>query len=645
LKLEVKWLAYLATKEGMLDSAKCLVLKHALGPDADILAFGEKLYDRGYCSNFDRLQELVTSAYKKAEAKLPVPSNPFDVLKSTSPRLSMRPTEPTPSPLSSAPEQESSIELESLIPSESKTEPVSEAESEPATPSPILPSLTPVSRPKPSDARRTFTRPSLSNDSPEPPVAQAPAPVAQTSAPIEQAPNPVERPTTSPRISIRNSLATKNTPDEPPQVNPIHSQTVAPAPAQALAPAPAPAAAPVVQQSVAPEPKLSRERPDVLMEMPDEWPDFDDIESLSESAARQFLVQLLLKSQSEEASDLHLCADARPFIRRNRCVEYFDDHVLTESESEKLNKALLSEYQHHEFDKNHDLDYALAFDQHRRYRVNLMVHKEGLSGTYRLIPNQVKTLEELGFSEPETIKKLLSYHNGLIMVTGPLGSGKTATLAALIHELNCQRQDHLITVESPIEIVQQSNECHITQREVGSHTETYHSALKGALRQDPDIIVIGEMRDLETVEMAISASETGHLVIGTMHTSDAANTLNRLLDVFPAAQQTQIRSMVAESLKGIICQRLLPSTQGGVELAYELLLNNAAVGTMIRSNKADGLSNIIETSHNAGMVLMDKSIFALWETNRISDEVALTNLVSHPMKLHIRNSNQAAATA
>jgi len=231
------------------------------------------------------------------------------------------------------------------------------------------------------------------------------------------------------------------------------------------------------------------------------------------------------------------------------------------------------------------------------------------------------------------------------MVTGPLGSGKTATLAALVDELNRHRQDHLITVESPIEMVQHSNRCHITQREVGSHTETFHSALKGALRQDPDIIVIGEMRDLETVEMAISASETGHLVIGTMHTSDAGNTLNRLLDVFPAAQQAQVRSMVAESLKGIICQRLLPSTQGGVELAYELLLNNAAVGNLIRSNKADGLANIIETGRKEGMVLMDKSIFALWEAGRISREVALKNLVSRPMKEQIRQSGAAAVSA
>ncbi len=395
----------------------------------------------------------------------------------------------------------------------------------------------------------------------------------------------------------------------------------------------------------APEPKRSKERPEVSLNVPDEWPDFEDIETLPENATREWLVQLLLKCQSIGASDLHLCADSRPFIRHNRTVTYVGDHILTEEESENFNTSLLSEFQAHEFDTNQDLDYALSLDLHRRFRVNMMLHKDGMAATYRIVPDEVNTLEQLGFSDPDTIRKLLTYHNGLIMLTGPLGSGKTATLTSLVAELNRTRQDHLITVESPIEIVQHSDECQITQREVGSHTKTFHSALKGALRQDPDIIVIGEMRDLETVEMAISAYETGHLVIGTMHTSDAANTLNRLLDVFPAAQQTQIRSMVAESLRGIVCQRLLPSTDGGVELAYKLLLNNAAVGNLIRMDKADGLNNIIETGRGEGMVLMDKSIFALWQANRISDEAALANLISRPMKEQIRQHTQAPATA
>lgn len=321
-------------------------------------------------------------------------------------------------------------------------------------------------------------------------------------------------------------------------------------------------------------------------------------------------------------------------------IEYLGQQILSRAISKTLNTSLLSEFQKNAFECSHDVDHALALDPARRYRVNLMRHKEGISATYRVIPDTIPSLEALGFHQPGTIRNLLSYHNGLIMVTGPLGSGKTTTLAALIDELNNSRQDHLIAVESPIEIVQNSKLCQITQREVGAHTRSFQSALKGALRQDPDIIVIGEMRDLETVEMAISASETGHLVIGTMHTSDSANTLNRLLDVFPAAQQSQIRSMVAESLRGIVCQRLLPSTEGGVALAYELLLNNAAVGNLIRANKAEGLSNIIETGRSEGMILMDKSLFSLWESRRISDEVALANLTSLPMKEEIHRSKE-----
>ncbi len=626
MKLEVQWLAYLATQEGYLDSAKCLVLKHALGPDADILSFGEKLLDRGYCTDFDILQELVNDAYEKAEANEPVPSNPFDILRSSSSRLSMRP------------------DRENQTQPEAPTSPVSE------------PTFSTSSKPEielpASLASSRTARPSENRTGTTPPPRISKPPAEQVSIQQVEAPPPSRVSSERPRISMR--LRPVPNEEDSPQ---SHEQAVAPVDSQQESPVPvkpqtAPlqvAAQPAPIQSVpvgsAAEPKRSKERPEVSLNVPDDWPDFDDIETLSEKATREWLVQLLLKCQSIGASDLHLCADSRVFIRHNRAVTYVGDHILTGSESEKINTALLSEFQAHEFETNQDLDYALSLDLHRRYRVNMLLHKDGIAATYRIVPSEVNTLEQLGFDNPDTIRKLLTYHNGLIMVTGPLGSGKTATLASLVAELNRTRQDHLITVESPIEIVQHSEQCQITQREVGSHTKTFHSALKGALRQDPDIIVIGEMRDLETVEMAISASETGHLVIGTMHTSDAANTLNRLLDVFPAAQQTQIRSMVAESLRGIICQRLLSSTNGEVELAYELLLNNAAVGNLIRMDKADGLSNIIETGRSEGMVLMDKSIFALWQANRISDEVALANLNSRPMKEQVRQHAQTPATA
>jgi len=604
LKLEVQWLAYLANEAGILDSAKCLVLKHALGPEAELLAFGEKLIDRGYCTDVDTLQNLIEEAHAKGEAGAQVPNDPFEILQSTSKRTFGRrsPDADAPSPLRLSSTSSSTIQdspLTTSIPSQGSPKPW-----------------------KPSDGRRTLTTDNPfgrtgTNSHTE--IREAKL------APISF-PNPEAQPAHIP--SLRSNSGRVQ--DEPDALPTIQAQ---PAPQASVVAASTP-----VRSEHAPN--LTKERPEVSLEVEDEWPGFEKIASFSEQEARQCMVQLLLKSQCEGASDLHLCADACPFIRHNREVVYLGDHVLSAEEAKKLNLALLSEFQLDFFNKNHDLDYALSFNTHLRYRVNLMLHKDGLSGTYRLVPNQIRSLEELGFHEADNIRKLLTYHNGLIMVTGPMGSGKTATLAALIDEINRTRQDHLITVESPIEIVQHSDQCQITQREVGSHTNTFHSALKGALRQDPDIIVIGEMRDLETVEMAISASETGHLVIGTMHTSDAANTLNRLLDVFPAAQQTQIRSMVAESLKGIICQRLLPAADGGVEMAYELLLNCAAVGNLIRTNKADGLSNVIETGRKQGMILMDKSIFALWEAKRISDEVALANLVSRPMKQHILSGGQ-----
>ncbi len=338
------------------------------------------------------------------------------------------------------------------------------------------------------------------------------------------------------------------------------------------------------------------------------------------------MTALLLAACAEGASDLHVCADSRIFIRKNRAIQYQSAEVTSAAASEHLNLSLLTEQEKAEFLQHGEYDFALPLDSGQRFRVNLMKHRDGIAGTYRIIPATAPSLEALGFPNAERIKELLAYHNGLVLVTGPVGAGKTTTLSALVSILNQTREDHVITVEEPIEIIHHSDQCSITQRAVGPHTKTFKSALKGALRQDPDIIVIGEMRDLETIEMAISASETGHLVIGTMHTSDAATTLNRLLDVFPPAQQAQIRAMVAESLRGVICQRLLPSTDGGVALACELLLQNLAVSALIREGKTQGLDNVMETGRRAGMVQMDASVFELWQAGRITAEVALANI-------------------
>ncbi len=375
------------------------------------------------------------------------------------------------------------------------------------------------------------------------------------------------------------------------------------------------------------------------------WPDFPALETADAKAVLAATVDLLLTAQQAGCSDIHLCAAARPYVRRSRFIEYISEHILSADLSLRMNTALLSPALAQVFKERMDLDYALGLDEANRFRVNLMMHKDGPKGTYRCIPNRVAALEELGFSNAATLRKLLTYHNGLILVTGPVGSGKTTTLASLVQELNVARNDHIITVEDPIEIVIRSEGCNVTQREVGPHTKSFHSALKGALRQDPDIIVVAEMRNLETIEMAISASETGHLVIGTMHTSDAATTLNRLLDVFPPAQQAQIRAMVAESLRGIICQRLLPGKNGGVVLACELLMKNLAVAALIREGKSQGLRNIIETGVREGMVLMDQSVFDLWQQGKISDDVALQNITAKPLRDKIAPPTPAPAAA
>ena len=375
------------------------------------------------------------------------------------------------------------------------------------------------------------------------------------------------------------------------------------------------------------------------------WLEPSRLEDINDSEAKQALIALLLIAAHEGASDLHICADSRIFVRENRAVAYKSTGIVSAKVARALNLSILSDEQANYFNDKKDLDFALPFSSGQRFRVNLMQHKEGIAGTYRIVPAKTPSLEELGFPNADRLKELLAFHNGLILVTGPVGSGKTTTLAALIEILNQTREDHIITVEEPIEVIQQSNLCQITQRGVGSHTKTYKSALKGALRQDPDIIIIGEMRDLETIEMAISASETGHLVIATMHTSDASTTLTRLLDVFPPAQQTQIRSMAAESLRGIVCQRLMPNKKGGLTLASELLLQNMAVATLIRDGKIQALGNVMETGRSAGMVQMDYSVLELWQNGIIDDDIALANIRNRMLHQQIRDHRETEAVS
>jgi twitching motility protein PilT len=363
--------------------------------------------------------------------------------------------------------------------------------------------------------------------------------------------------------------------------------------------------------------------------------DFSPVESLSAEELKAFMLGVLATVQTLGASDLHLSAGAPPYIRNMRTLEFLSTTPLSPAQSERLNACLLAPDEAELFSRRHDYDYALAMEGGRRIRVNLMLHKDGVKGTYRIVPEHIRTPAELGFKNTTVLDKLLSYHNGLVLVTGPVGAGKTTTLNSLIDQLNRTREDHIITVEDPIEFLHLSQGCNITQRQAGHHTNSFASALKAALREDPDVIVIGELRDLETIEMAISASETGHLVIGTMHTSDATSTLNRLLDVFPPGQQSQIRAMVAQSLRGVLCQRLLPAKQGGVVLAAEILVNTLAVSSMIRDGKTQGIPSALDTGKREGMISMDNSILDLFREGKITAEVARTNILNKAVRASV----------
>ncbi|MBR2373057.1 MAG: PilT/PilU family type 4a pilus ATPase [Lentisphaeria bacterium] len=359
----------------------------------------------------------------------------------------------------------------------------------------------------------------------------------------------------------------------------------------------------------------------------EDLPSLSDTAYLDDSELEYRMIYLLSCLRHLGCSDLHISAGSPPFVRRQLQIERIDSYVLTAEDAEKLNMCLLSPERAEFFRKEQDTSFSLEVGSNR-FRVCMMFQKDGISGSYRLVPDHICQLEELGFMERDanTIRKLLDFNNGLILVTGPIGAGKTTTLAAMVDVVNERRSDHVITVEEPIEILQMSKNCAITLREIGKHTISYHSALKAALREDPDIIVVGEMHDLETIENAITAAETGHLVIGTLHTGDAANTLNRLLDVFPPSQQAQIRAMTAGSLRGIICQKQIPNGMGGIELVYEIMINSQAVANLISEGKTFQLKATMAIGSRLGMFTMDQLIMDKFNAGLITYETALSHM-------------------
>jgi twitching motility protein PilT len=334
--------------------------------------------------------------------------------------------------------------------------------------------------------------------------------------------------------------------------------------------------------------------------------------------------QYLQLGREYECSDLHLATAYPPAWRRfGQLSPIWPDHPpLTAAETERLVRSFLGEAEWDRMDKHGDIDFAYS-SSNGRYRASVVKQRLGLDMSFRIINDKIKTIEEIGLPL-EHILPLTRYQNGLVLVTGSVGSGKSTTLAALVDFINRDREDHILTLEDPIEYVFESKGCHVNQREVHKHTDSFGRALRGALREDPDVIMVGEMRDLETIQLALTAAETGHLVLGTLHTGNAPRTLDRVLDVFPTDQREQIRIMVSESLRGILSQQLVPRVDGqGRVLALELLVNSPAISNCIREGKTFMIPGIMQTGKNIGMVTMDESLRQLYVKGLISREETL----------------------
>src|SRR5438270_12210060 len=341
-----------------------------------------------------------------------------------------------------------------------------------------------------------------------------------------------------------------------------------------------------------------------------------------ESHPLRHVDEYLAIGQTGGASDVHLGVNAPPIWRLHGTLQpiWPDAPRFTSDQTLALAEGFLSTQQKTQLNERGDADFAYA-NNFGRYRTSVVRQRLGVDLVFRIINTNVRTMDELGL--PEHLKLLTRYQNGLILVTGSVGSGKSTTLAAMIEQINMERRDHIITLEDPIEYIITSKNCHVSQREVFTHTESFAAALRASLREDPDVIMVGEMRDLETISLAITASETGHLVLATLHTSNASRTLDRLLDVFPTEQQEQVRVMVSESLRGVISHQLIPRADcTGRVLALEILTNTPAVANVIREAKTYMLPGIIQTGKKQGMRLMDDALIDLYERRLISAEEA-----------------------
>jgi twitching motility protein PilT len=327
----------------------------------------------------------------------------------------------------------------------------------------------------------------------------------------------------------------------------------------------------------------------------------------------------MMKEQG--ASDLHLSTGNPPIFRQRGDMVRLNFKALGHDELKAILFEILSEKQQAHFNETKDLDFAYEVPGLARFRGNILMQYRGIAAVFRIIPTKILSADELGL--PEGVRRMTNFKKGMVLVTGPTGSGKSTTLAGMIDLINSTRKEHILTFEDPLEFIHENKQSLMNQRQIGEHTESFTSALRAALREDPDVILVGEMRDLTTIQLAMSAAETGHLVFGTLHTSTAAKTVDRIIDVFPTDQQEQVRAMLAESLKGVICQQLLKTTDGtGRVAALEIMLGTPAIANLIREGKTFQIPSIMQTAKKDGMQLLDQHLLDLLKTKKVNPEEA-----------------------
>jgi twitching motility protein PilT len=332
--------------------------------------------------------------------------------------------------------------------------------------------------------------------------------------------------------------------------------------------------------------------------------------------------ELLIFVQKENASDLHLSAGESPMVRIHGEMKRIEMPPISKENLHMMLYDILSDQQRKRFEEMHELDFSIDLKGIARFRVNAFRQARGEGVVFRVIPSKILTIEQLGL--PKSLREVTKNERGLVLVTGPTGSGKSTTLAAMIDIINNSLNGHIITIEDPIEFVHESKKCLINQRELGSHTHSFANALRSALREDPDIILVGEMRDLETISLALTAAETGHLVFSTVHTSGASKTVDRIIDVFPAAQQDQVRAQFAESIQAVISQVLLKRRDGrGLVPALEIMTGTPAVRNLIREGKVAQLPSAIQTGQKFGMITLDQSLKELVSKGIVDKEQCL----------------------